>query len=63
MSEHVKTGKEIYTEINEYSDFCGEHELNDIKFVSVVDLRKWMSSQPCCRTIENLESWLSGVEK
>jgi len=41
MGTNIKTGKELWEEINEYSDSHGEHDLNRKKFVSV----EWLKEQ------------------
>lgn len=45
MSEHIKTGQEIWNEINEYSDVFGQHEWSDIRFIPVSWLKEPVISQ------------------
>jgi hypothetical protein len=41
MSEYIKTGQEIWNEINEYSDASGQHEWSNLKWVSL----SWLKEQ------------------
>jgi len=46
----ILTGKKIYEEILEYADGKGNHELNNIQFVSIPNL------------LNDLESWLQAED-